>query len=192
MSKVEFFIKNGNRVPLVKPKFVCAESDWDFFTSTFPEPGVRSYFLGHLVQEIVTNLKLNNVRNVFSRSNFKPASDLPGYLSHIDDSLAKLHGNVGGGTASLGNENPCSLGESASVFSLASRKNEKAEGHEKTKAGLESVRYMKIAELVTDFVSNNPLDDAHSYYADLRDLSNQQLNIKYNEVFGNLPSSSSR
>lgn len=69
--------------PLHKPKIVCVEDDWEFLCDVFPEPGFRSYFCGHIISKLATELKQHGVNSYFERTGWPELTDLPRFLSNL-------------------------------------------------------------------------------------------------------------
>ena len=51
--------------PLIKPRFVAVEESWELLEHVFPEPGFRSYFLGHVVEKLAEELRKNQIKNYY-------------------------------------------------------------------------------------------------------------------------------
>lgn len=66
-----------------KPRIVCVEEDWDFICHVFPEPGFRSYFCGHIISKLASELKQHGVTDYFERSRRTELTDVPRFLSNI-------------------------------------------------------------------------------------------------------------
>jgi len=124
--------------PLIKPRFVAVEESWELVSNVFPEPGFRSYFLGHVVEKLADELRKNNIKNYYDRQRFTHLATVPGLLSNISFAGTKAEPNVGRGVDGVHDQDAHSAGDPASNAELVIRQTKEGqgqEGSEETKSG---------------------------------------------------------
>ena len=97
--------------PIVKRQFVAVEADWLFIQSVFPEPGFRSYVLGHVVSKLATALKENGIHSFHDRQQRPLFTSITGVLSGIHVTWGASDTNDGARTGGARDENACSEGK---------------------------------------------------------------------------------
>lgn len=116
--------------PLIKPRFVAVEESWELVSNVFPEPGFRSYFLGHVVEKLADELRKNNIKNYYDRQRFAHLSTVPGLLSHISFAGAKAEPNVGRGIDGVHDQDAHRSGDPASDAELVIRQAKESQSQE--------------------------------------------------------------
>jgi len=81
MSYIDHFI--DAKKPLCRPRAVAVEEDWELLCHVFPEPGFRSFFLGHIVSKLAKELKANGINDYFDRQSRPEFTTITGFLSGI-------------------------------------------------------------------------------------------------------------
>lgn len=114
MNYIDYFMPRANREALIKPRFVAIEADWELLCNVFPEPGFRSYFLGHIVSKLATELKEHGITSYSQRAERPEFANLPRLLSHIRLTGEADSRHDGCGTGRTCNEDALRAGESAS------------------------------------------------------------------------------
>lgn len=115
MSYLKYFMDENQ--PIVKRQFVTVEADWLFVQSVFPEPGFRSYVLGHVVSKLATALKENGIHSFHDRQQRPELTSITRVLSGIQIAWSPCDANDGTGADSSRHENAGSTGEPASPSS---------------------------------------------------------------------------
>lgn len=136
MSYLKLFMPEDK--PLIKPRFVAVEESWELVANAFPEPGFRSYFLGHVVEKLAQELRKNNIKNYHDRQRFAHLATVPGLLSHITFAGAAPESDVGRAADGIHDQDAHSAGDPASNAELAIRQTQESqsqEGSEETKSG---------------------------------------------------------
>jgi len=126
-------------LPLLKPRFVCVESDWNFLCEVFPEPGFRSYFLGHIVSKLANELKEHGINSFHDREKRLELATITGLLSNIVLVRKESLANDGPGVGGACEEDAYSQGESADSTGVTKRETEKRE-KDSTEGGLKFAR----------------------------------------------------
>lgn len=112
MSYIQMFIPEDK--PLIKPRFVAVEESWELLEHVFPEPGFRSYFLGHVVEKLAEELRKNQIKNYYDRQRFSHLASVPGLLSNISFARKETVGDDGRGTHGVHDQGAHSAGDTTS------------------------------------------------------------------------------
>jgi hypothetical protein len=65
MNYIDYFI--NSKKPLVRPRPVVVEEDYELVCNVFPEPGFRSYFFGYIISKLASDLRKNGITNYTDR-----------------------------------------------------------------------------------------------------------------------------
>ena len=115
--------------PLVKPKFVAVEEDWLLLCKVYPEVGFRSFFLGHIVSKLASELRKNGITTYFQRTTARPElATIAGLLSAVQFTRNESLGDDGRGAGSPREATAKCEGESPGTASTPSGEDESGEG----------------------------------------------------------------
>lgn len=108
MKYSDYFI--NTKKPLLRPRPVVVEEDFELVCSVFPEPGFRTFFYGHIISKLAADLRKHGITNYTERESRPDFPTFTGFLSNIvliGDSLESDDGRGAGvpykdGTSSSG------------------------------------------------------------------------------------------
>lgn len=126
MNYIDMFMPPGK--PLVKPRFVAIEESWELLEHVFPEPGFRSYFLGHVVEKLAEELRKNQITNYYDRQRFAHLATIPGLLSNISFAGKETVGDDRRGTHRVHDQGQDGTGDAAGNAELVIRQTKEGEG----------------------------------------------------------------
>lgn len=126
MNYIDYFFDASR--PLIKPRFVATEDEWEHICRVFPEPGFRSYFLGHIVAKLSKELKQNGINTYLDRNREQRFASLPEFLSNIQLTGKADSGYVGRGTDGTRDEAAHRAGGSAGNAGTTQREAQGGEG----------------------------------------------------------------
>jgi hypothetical protein len=106
MSYLQYFL--DERKPLVKRQFVAVEDDWNLIQSVFPEPGFRSYLLGHVVSKIANELRKNGIQTYYDRQERSQFTSIARTLTGIQIGWFTDNRDVGRAAHGTYHQTPCS------------------------------------------------------------------------------------
>lgn len=155
MSYIEQFMPVTPQTQMIKPSIVVIEEDWKFISHIFPEPGFRSYFLGHIVSKLANELKSNGITDYYERSARPELADLPRLLSNVRLTRFEDHDNERRGVGSARGEDAQRTGTAAGAKESAGRQTEEGKDHQGGKdaqfvpAGLKQPTFFELAQELT-------------------------------------------
>lgn len=112
MSYIDMFIP-ANGKPLIKPRFVAIEESWELLEHVFPEPGFRSYFLGHVVEKLAEELRKNKITNYHDRQRNPNFASITRLMSNIAFTGEATQPDVRRGIDGVHNQDASSTGDTA-------------------------------------------------------------------------------
>jgi len=133
MKYIDYFIDSSK--PLIKPRFVAVEEDWNLVLRVFPEPGFRSYFLGYLISTFANELRKRNITGYETRLDHRDFADLRRFLSNVSFTGDQSGPDDRRGAGSFRDEHQSSSGESTDHENPSQREgkdSEEASGNSET------------------------------------------------------------
>jgi hypothetical protein len=98
MNYIDYFI--NSKKPLVRPRPVVVEEDYELVCNVFPEPGFRSYFFGYIISKLASDLRKNGITNYTDRESRPEFPTFTRLLSDIviirEETFANERRRVGG------------------------------------------------------------------------------------------------
>lgn len=135
MNYIDYFMDSSK--PLLRPRPVVVEEDYELVCDVFPEPGFRSYFFGYVISKLAQDLRTHGIRNFTDRESRPDFPSLTRFLSHIVIIGPETFRNDRRGAGGTYEGDTSGAGESASLALAALSEDEEGE-ESREEAGLES------------------------------------------------------